>query len=129
MWNFSEVKIETMFIINNKWAAANMGLNARQAEVLNSAFVLLLSFCGLTNICASNPALRQAQNRYAQCQKTDNHKMNRQTKQMTENQRFAKLKEVQANAQSQRFCTTFNFAPTHPSLPTTQKTKNIYGTN
>jgi hypothetical protein len=37
-------------------------------------------------------------------------------------QRFAKLKEVQAKAQSQRFCTTFNFAPTHPSPPTTQKT-------
>jgi hypothetical protein len=38
-----------------------------------------------------------------------------------DNQRFAKLKEVQANAQSQRFCTTFNFAPTHPSPPTTPK--------
>jgi len=32
---------------------------------------------------------------------------------------FAKLKEVQANAQSQRFCTTFNFAQPHPSPTTT----------
>ncbi len=38
---------------------------------------------------------------------------------MTVNQRFVKLKEVQANAQSQRICTTFNFTPTHPSPPTT----------
>jgi len=45
--------------------------------------------------------------------------MNRHTKQMTENQRFVKLKEVQASTQSQRFCTTFNFTPTHPSPPTT----------
>ena len=43
--------------------AGNRGLNARQAEVLNSAFVLLLSFCGSLNICTSNPALRQAPNR------------------------------------------------------------------
>jgi hypothetical protein len=45
--------------------------------------------------------------------------MNRPTKHKTESQRFAKLKEVQANAQSQSYCTTFNFAPTHPSPPTT----------
>ena len=36
------------------------------AEVVNSTFVLLLSFCGLTNICASNPPLRQAPNRCTQ---------------------------------------------------------------
>ena len=65
MWNFSEVKIETIFNIKNKWAAANMGLNARQAKVLNSAFELLFGFSANLNICASNPALRQAQNRYA----------------------------------------------------------------
>jgi hypothetical protein len=47
-------------------------------------------------------------------------KMNRQTKHKTESQRFVKLKEVQANAQNQSFCTTFNFTPTHPSPPTTQ---------
>ena len=41
--------------------------------------------------------------------------MNRHTKQMTENQRFVKLKEVQADTQSQRFCTTFNFTQTHNS--------------
>ena len=39
--------------------------------------------------------------------------MNRHTKQMTENQHFVKLKEVQAKSQSQRICTTFNFTPTH----------------
>jgi hypothetical protein len=46
------------------------------------------------------------------------HKINRQIKHKTERQRFAKLKEVQANTQSQHLCTTFNFArpcqkPTH----------------
>jgi hypothetical protein len=51
--------------------------------------------------------------------------MNRPTKHKTESQRFAKLKEVQANAQSQRFCTTFNFAPTHPSPPTTPNRTNF----
>ena len=49
-------------------------------------------------------------------------KMSEQTKYKTESQRFVKLKEVQANAQSQRNCTTFNFTPTHPSPPTTLKT-------
>jgi len=48
---------------------------------------------------------------------TDNK---RTEKQWTKCQRFVKLKEVQANAQSQRFCTTFNFTPTHPSPPTSQ---------
>jgi hypothetical protein len=46
-------------------AATNRGLNARQPEVLNSTFVLLMSICGLLNICTSNPALRQAPKRYA----------------------------------------------------------------
>jgi hypothetical protein len=48
-------------------AAGNKGLNARQAEVLNSAFVLLFGFSTKLNICASNPALRQAPNRYMLC--------------------------------------------------------------
>jgi hypothetical protein len=56
---------------------------------------------------------------YAQCQDTV-PTMNRHTKQMTENQRFVKLKEVQADTQSQRFCTTFNFTQTHNS------TSNFY---
>jgi hypothetical protein len=51
--------------------------------------------------------------------------MNEQTKYKTESQRFVKLKEVQANAQSQRFCTTFNFTPTHPSPPTTLLEKTV----
>jgi hypothetical protein len=42
----------------------NRGLNAMGAEVLNSTFVLLLSFCGKLNICASNPPLRQAPKRW-----------------------------------------------------------------
>ena len=42
----------------------NRGLNAMGAEVLNSTFVLLLNFCAKLNICASNPPLRQAPNRY-----------------------------------------------------------------
>ncbi len=52
-------------------------------------------------------------------------KMNKQIKMKIENQSFAKLKEVQAKAQSQRFCTTFNFAPTHPSPPTTQSEQTL----
>jgi len=44
--------------------AGNKGLNARQTEVLNSVFVLLSNFCSNFNICTSNPALRQAPNRY-----------------------------------------------------------------
>ena len=47
---------------NNESRTANKGLNARQAEVLNSAFVLLFGICAKLNICASNPALRQAPN-------------------------------------------------------------------
>jgi hypothetical protein len=31
-----------------------------------------------------------------------------------------KLKEVQATAQIQHYCTTFNFAQPHPSTPATQ---------
>ncbi len=40
--------------------ATNSGLNARQAYVLNSTFVVLFGICALLNICAYNPALRQA---------------------------------------------------------------------
>jgi hypothetical protein len=47
--------------------------------------------------------------------------MNKLIRNKTESQRFAKLKEVQSNAQSQRIGTTFNFAQTHPSPPTTQR--------
>ena len=51
-------------------AAGNKGLNAMGAEVVNSTFVLLFGICVKLNICASNPPLRQAPNRYAQCQET-----------------------------------------------------------
>ena len=51
--------------------------------------------------------------------------MNRQTKKMTENQRFVKLKEVQADTQSQRFCTTFNFTPTHQAHPLPNNDRNF----
>lgn len=44
----------------------NKGLNARQAEELKSAFVLLFSFRTKLNIYASNPAHSQAQNRCLQ---------------------------------------------------------------
>ena len=44
-------------------AAHNKGLNARQADVVNSTFVLLFDFGAKLNICASIPALRQAPNR------------------------------------------------------------------
>ena len=48
-----------------KGPAANKGLNAMGAEVLNSAFVLLLNSCTKLNICAFNPPLRQAPARCA----------------------------------------------------------------
>ena len=37
----------------NKQRPANKGLNAMGAEVVNSSFVILLSFGGLLNICAT----------------------------------------------------------------------------
>jgi hypothetical protein len=40
-----------------------MGLNARQSEVLNLAFVLLFGVGAEFNFCAFNPALRQTRNR------------------------------------------------------------------
>jgi len=43
----------------------NKGLNAMGADVLNSTFVLLFGICTKLNICASNPPLRQAPNRYS----------------------------------------------------------------
>ncbi|MBK7009784.1 MAG: hypothetical protein IPP37_19640 [Saprospiraceae bacterium] len=45
-------------------AAHNRGLNARQAEVQNSTFVLPFGFPTKLNILLCNPALRQAPNRY-----------------------------------------------------------------
>lgn len=42
----------------------NKGLNAMGADVLNSTFVFLFNICAKLNICASNPPLRQAPNRY-----------------------------------------------------------------
>jgi len=69
---------------------------------------------------ATQAALRKARQPLCPMPRDTVPTMNRQTKHKTESQRFVKLKEVQANAQSQRFCTTFNFTPTHPSPPTTQ---------
>lgn len=45
-------------------AAGNRGLNAMGAEVVNSTFVLLFNFCAKLKLCAFNPPLRQAPNRY-----------------------------------------------------------------
>jgi hypothetical protein len=53
--------------VKGRKTGANRGLNAMGAEVVNSTFVLLLNFCDLLNICASNPPLRQAPNRCAAC--------------------------------------------------------------
>lgn len=52
--------------ISKNNTSPNKGLNARQAEVLNSTFVLLFGFCAKLKICASNPAQRQAPNRWLQ---------------------------------------------------------------
>ena len=53
--------------------------------------------------------------------------LNIQTKLRTEAQRFAKLHSIKANAQSQPFCTTFNFTQTHPSpLSTLKVTEGIF---
>jgi len=38
----------------------------------------------------------------------------------TKCQRFAKLKELQSQAQADTICSTFNFAQLHPSPPTTR---------
>ena len=57
----------------------------------------------------SSPRLRQYPKRYQQpyerqCQHQPTDRIRKKC------QRFAKLKEVQADTQSQRYCTTFNFA-------------------
>ncbi len=45
-------------------ASYNMGLNASQAEVENSTFMLSIGFSNKVSIVLSNPALHQAQSRY-----------------------------------------------------------------
>ncbi|MCC7331361.1 MAG: hypothetical protein IT232_02025 [Flavobacteriales bacterium] len=47
---------------------------------------------------------------------SNNSSKNRQKK----HPRFAKLKELQSQAQADTICSTFNFAQSHPSSPTTQ---------
>ena len=42
-------------------SARNKGMNARQAELLNSTFVLLFGLCSKLNIFTFIPAIRQAQ--------------------------------------------------------------------
>jgi hypothetical protein len=54
-----------------KTPAGNIGLNARHAEVLNLALVLLFGFGAKLNFCAFNPALRQAPKRYQQLNNYD----------------------------------------------------------
>jgi hypothetical protein len=49
-------------------------------------------------------------------------------KRKTKHQPFAKLKELQANAQADPNYSTFNFAQPHPSLPTTP-TKKYFKNN
>jgi hypothetical protein len=44
-------------------ASYNMGLNASQADVLNSTFVLPIGFSNKVSIVLSSPALRQAPSR------------------------------------------------------------------
>jgi len=59
------------------------------------------------------------------------HPKNLQDRQQTDRKRkdkcqhFSKLKEVQADTQSQNICTTFNFTPTLPSPPTTRTLTEI----
>ncbi|MCP9768071.1 hypothetical protein EGI22_09110 [Lacihabitans sp. LS3-19] len=48
----------------NKPRTDNKGLNSRQAEVINSAFVHLLGIGALLCFCTFNPAQHQALNRY-----------------------------------------------------------------
>lgn len=43
-----------------KQRTANKGLNARQADALNLAFIRLFGFSAKLNICTSNHALGQA---------------------------------------------------------------------
>jgi len=51
---------------------------------------------------------------------TQNQRTDKKEKSAIDSQ---KLKEVQPNTQIQRYCTTFNFAPTHQSPPTTPNSK------
>ena len=57
------IDMNMSFIDKRNSTACNRGLNARQAEVLNSTFVLSIGFGTKLNILLSNPALRQAPKR------------------------------------------------------------------
>jgi hypothetical protein len=92
--------------------AGNSGFAKKRVQWLIEHSTPHQLLCYVDSFELRNPLLRKAAKRYAQCQDTV-PTMNRHTKQMTGNQRFVKLKEVQADTQSQRFCTTFNFTQTH----------------
>lgn len=53
--------------------------------------------------CAKKPARPQSPGTLCPMPRDTLHKMNRQTKQKTESQRFVKLKEVQAKTQTNAF--------------------------
>jgi len=64
MWNFSEVKIETMFNIKNKWAAANSTYPKVAVQWLNQALCFYQSLCLVDSESFRNRHLRVAAKRY-----------------------------------------------------------------
>ncbi len=106
----------------------NTGLAKVAVQCSADTFVVNQTLILRINICGENRHLRQARKRYAQYQETP-YEHRQSDKKRQKSQRFVKLKEVQANTQSQSFCTTFNFTPTHPSPPTTQREDKLEYTN
>ncbi|MBK6888452.1 MAG: hypothetical protein IPI59_16220 [Sphingobacteriales bacterium] len=72
------------------------------------------------NICGKNRHLRQAPNVTGHAKRRHNQQKNERENGQTKCQRFAKLKELQSQAQADTICSTFNFAQSHPSPPTTR---------
>jgi hypothetical protein len=67
--SFIKNKMQTIDIEKSiclMWLSTNRGLNARQADVLNSTFVLSINFSNKLNNLLSIPALRQAPTRCKQ---------------------------------------------------------------
>ena len=93
--------------------AANSRLPQWGLKWLNQDLCFYQHLCLVDSEVLRNPTLQQAAKPLCPMPTDSVPTMNRLTKHKTKSQRFIKLKEVQANTQSQRICTTFNFTPTH----------------
>ncbi|NOT38230.1 MAG: hypothetical protein HOP11_12730 [Saprospiraceae bacterium] len=117
--------LHELFCLNG--TVNNNVLTDMPLKIRNFHFWLSVKKIFLTFGFSASGGTSQVPERYTQCQETP-YEHRQSDKNRQKNQRFVKLKEVQANTQSQRFCTTFNFTPTHPCPPTTPRNMlfNLY---